>query len=63
MIAFSDEQMAEARRKLIESVFVLTAEPLTTPNRAARNVIYHCEELMKALDAFWSGRDPDEADA
>lgn len=63
MIQFSDEQMAEARRRMIQAVAVLTAEPMRTPSLAARNVIFHAEQMMKCLDAFWAGRDPDDEHA
>ena len=58
MLQFTDEQMDEARGMLIKAVITLTAQPLSTPNLAARNVIFHTEELMKALDAFYAGREP-----
>jgi hypothetical protein len=60
MIEHTDEEMAQARRRMIQALAVLTAAPMHTPSLAARNVIYRTEELMKALDDFWAGRDPDE---
>ena len=56
----TDQEMREARRMLIQSVSVLTHRAQFTPNRAARNVMFHAEELMKSLDAFWAGREPDD---
>lgn len=58
MMQFTEEEMAEARGMMMKAIITLTAQPLFTPNRAARNVIYHAEELMKALDAFYAGREP-----
>lgn len=60
---FTNEEITEARRRMIQAVYVLTAEASVTASLPARNVIYHADELMKSLDAFWSGRDPEaEAD-
>lgn len=55
MIQFTEEQMAEARRQMVKAMFVLTTEPQFTPSLAAKNVMFHAEEFMKALDAFYAG--------
>jgi hypothetical protein len=54
---FTEEQMAEARGMMIKAITVLTFDAMFHPSLAARNVIFRAEELMKALDAFHSGRD------
>ncbi len=58
MIGFTEGEMAEARRMLLKSIAVLTFDAVDTHSLSARNIMFHAEELMKALDAFYAGREP-----
>lgn len=58
MIDYTNEQIAEARKRLIQAMAVLTFDAVTKPNLAARNVMFHAEELMKALDDARNVRRP-----
>jgi hypothetical protein len=49
--------LAAARRDLVRAVAVLTFDAITENTLAARNVMYHSEEMMRWLDAFLSGQD------
>ena len=44
----------EARGQLVKSLCVLTMPAVDVATLQARNVMYHAEELMKALDAFYA---------
>lgn len=59
---FTEHDVSEARRRMIQAVSVLTFEAATTPSLTARNVMFHAEELLKALDDLHAGRDPEERD-
>jgi hypothetical protein len=52
------EAFAAARRDLVRSVCVLMMPAMSENSLAARNVAYHAEELMRWMDAFYSGQDP-----
>jgi hypothetical protein len=47
---------------LLQSVATLTIPAMNENSLAARNVLYHSEELCRWLDAFYSGQDPAEPD-
>ena len=53
----------KARRELVQSVACLTAPAMGQGTLAARNLTYHAEEMMRWMDAFYSGRDPDDQPA
>lgn len=57
---FTDQDVAEARRQMVLAVSVLTFKAATTPSLTARNVMFHAEELLAALDDFQAGREPEQ---
>jgi len=57
-----DETFAAARRDLVRSVSLLTAPAMIDNTLAARNMTYHAAELLRWMDAFYSGQDPAEHD-
>lgn len=50
-----ETEHTEARRMLVLAVAELLWPAMNHPSLAARNMTYHAEELMAALDAFYSG--------
>ena len=60
MMPITDEQIQAARRDLIRSLTLLAWPADGVASLAARNIDYHAHELLKALDAFYAGREPDE---
>ena len=49
-----DDEFKAARRDLIRSVAVLTIPVVRENTLTARNLWFHAEEFMKALDAFYA---------
>lgn len=48
-----------ARRDVVRAVAVLMPPAMRENTLAARNFLYHAEEFMTWMDAFYFGRDPD----
>lgn len=57
---FTDQDVAAARRRIVQAVSVLTFKAATTPSLSARNVMFHAEQLLAALDDLHSGREPEQ---
>lgn len=57
---FMEPDMVQARRQLVQAAAVLTCRFSGTPSRAARNVMFHAEELMRALDDLHAGRESED---
>jgi hypothetical protein len=55
-------EIGQARRQLLMALSILAAPAVDVANLEARNVIYHADELLKALDAFYRAED-EPADA
>ena len=55
-------ELRAMRGMLLRSVATLTIPAMNENSLAARNVLYHSEELCRWLDAFYSGQDPAEPD-
>lgn len=53
-------QMAEARRQLVQAMAILGMAAAKHPSLEARNLIYHCEKLAEAVDAFYVSQGPAE---
>jgi hypothetical protein len=56
------ETFNQARRDLVRSTALLMMPAMDDNTLAARNLTYHTEEMLKWLDAFYSGQDPAEPD-
>jgi hypothetical protein len=56
------ETFNQARRDLVRSTALLMMPAMDDNTLAARNLTYHTEEMLKWLDAFYSGQDPAESD-
>jgi hypothetical protein len=59
---YDADELRLARRDLVRAVHVLTFDADFENSLAARNLTYHAEELMRWMDAFYSGQDPAEPD-
>jgi len=58
--AFSDsEAYVQARRVFVHFLSVLSTCASTENSVAAKNVVYHAEELLKSLDTFCESTDAD----
>lgn len=57
---FTEPDMVQARRQLVQAAAVLTFRLSMMPNQAARNVLFHAEELMRSLDDLYAGRVPED---
>ena len=56
------EEQGQARRKMLEALFILTLPAVDEPTLKARNLTYQVEEMLKALDAYYRAEDePAEA--
>jgi hypothetical protein len=58
----SDEQVMQLRRQVVVALAELSCVADGVNTRAARNLHFHIEELLKAMDAVMSGTDPDGTD-
>jgi hypothetical protein len=46
-------ELEQARRQLVQALSVITFPAMDVATLEARNVTYHAEELLRALDAFY----------
>jgi hypothetical protein len=58
----SDEELMQLRRQVVMVLAELSGVADGVNTRAARNLHFHIEELLKAMDAVMSGTDPDGTD-
>ena len=56
---FTEQEHAEARRNLVVALAILASPAAMTPSLASRNIMFHAEEMLRWMDAFYSGKDPD----
>ena len=49
-------EITEARRQLVQALSVVAFPAVDVTTLEARNVMFHAEELLKALDAFYRDR-------
>jgi hypothetical protein len=47
----------EVRRAIVWNCALLTSHVHGQNTLTARNIVYHVEELLKAMDDFYAGRD------
>jgi hypothetical protein len=55
---YSADELMKARRDLVRAVALLTFDAVTENTLSGRNIMFHAEELMKWIDAFYSGQEP-----
>jgi hypothetical protein len=56
------EDHGKARVQLVQALAILAFPAAGEPTLKARNLAYHAEELLKALDAYYNGQE-ETADA
>lgn len=49
-------EIEQARRQLVQALSVITFPAMDVATLEARNVTYHAEELLRALDEFYRAR-------
>jgi len=54
----SDEEVMQLRRQVVVALAELSCVALGVNTLAARNLHFHIEELLKAMDAVMIGTDP-----
>jgi elongation factor P hydroxylase len=60
--AFPDaDAFHRARRALLKAVIEMTMPARSENTLLAKNVCYHTDELLRALDAWYADEDPEEA--
>ena len=57
-----NEPLRQLRRQVVLVLAELSGVADGVNTRAARNLNFHIEELLKAMDAVMSGTDPDGTD-
>ncbi len=59
----NSEDHGKAKAQLLRALAALVFQAADEPTLTARNLVYHADELLKALDAFYGGQqEPAEAD-